>query len=194
MGNIEIICTVIMAVIAVIGGIWAVLSKVFKLGKISQRIDEIEKNNNDIKNSISNLPCGNHHEDITKIKTILVEKYPKSVSVFSMKCSPRRLNEWGEKLYEKVGGKKFIEDNKTALFDYIKKSKPLVALDVEQASNAACQSLIPTPAFNRLKDFVYNEPSWDMPGTGKYDITVNDVCFVIGLKLRDLYLEEIGLQ
>lgn len=56
----------------------------------------------------------------------------------------------------------FLWEYKNALFDFIKNSKPLVALDVEQAANAACMSLVPTPAFNGLKDFVYNEPSWTL--------------------------------
>lgn len=27
----------------------------------------------------------------------------------------------------------------------------------------------------------------------KYDITVSDLCFVIGLRLRDKYLDEVGV-
>lgn len=33
----------------------------------------------------------------------------------------------------------------------------------------------------------------DLWMTEKYDITVNDLCFVIGLRLRDKYLEEVGI-
>lgn len=73
-------------------------------------------------------------------------------------------------------------------------ANPLVALDVEQAANNACLSLIKTPALNDIKDFVYNEPTWVLPDGTKYDITVNDVCFVIGLKLRDYYLSEVGIK
>lgn len=155
MNSIEIICTVIGAVGVVLGGVWFIIDKIFKFGRVSQRIDNIEVDVAGMKKALDG-----HHEDITKIKTVLVEKYPKSTNVFSMISSPRKLNDLGEKLYAKVNGDKFIADNKAALFDFIKNSKPLVALDVEQAANAACMSLVPTPAFNDLKDFVYNEPSW----------------------------------
>lgn len=194
MSTIEIIFSIIGIALSVCGGIWLVFEKIFKFGKIAQRIDDIENNVKDIKNSTGNLPCSTHHDDITKIKTVLVEKYPKASNIFSIKCSPRQLNDLGVKLFKKIDGEKFIKENKETLFDYIRRTKPLVALDVEQAASAACFSLVPTPAFNRLKDFVYNEPTWDLSDGRKYDITVNDICFVIGLKLRDLYLKEVGLQ
>ncbi len=193
MGTVGIFCTVICAVGTVLGGVWLIICKVFKTGKVAQRIDNMEEDIAAIRKSIENLPCGKHHEDITKIKTVLIEKHPKAYDVFSVKCSPRRLNELGEKLYGKVQGDEFIDKNKTALFDFIKQTRPLVALDVEQAANSACLSLVRTPAFNRLKDFVYNEPTWKLQDGSLYDITVNDLCFVIGLRLRDKYLDEIGL-
>lgn len=194
MNTIEIICTVIGAVAIILGGVWFIFDKIFKVGKTAQRIDNIEGSVSEIKQSIGGFPCNNHHEDITKIKTILIEKYPKAFSIFSMKCSPRRLNELGEKLYAKIHGDDFINRNKSVLFEFIKQTNPLVALDVEQAANAACFSLTNTPAFNDLKDFVYNEPTWELEDGSKYDITVNDLCFVIGLKLRDRYLDEVGLS
>ena len=114
--------------------------------------------------------------------------------IFSMKQGPRVLNDWGEKLYAKIHGDEFIEKNKQALFDYIKETKPLVALDVEQAAGAACLSLTKTSAFNDIKDFVYNEPAWTLPDGSKYEISLNDVCFVLGLVLRDRYLQEVGVK
>lgn len=190
MNTIEVICTVIGAIALILGGVWFIFDKIFKVGKTAQRIDNIEGSVSEIKQSIGNFPCSNHHEDITKIKTILVEKYPKAYSVFSMKCSPRQLNNLGKKLYDRIKGDEFINDNKTALFDFINQTNPLVALDVEQAALSACLSLVRTPAFNDLKDFVYNEPTWDLPDGGKYDITLNDICFILSLPLRDKYLEE----
>lgn len=105
-----------------------------------------------------------------------------------MKYSPRKLNDMGEKLYSAIKGETFLNSHKDVLFDYITSHHPLVALDVEQLSRAACQSLVPTPAFNSLKNFVYNEPAWKLPDGTHYDITINDVCFVLGLRLRDMYL------
>lgn len=154
------------------------------------RIDNIEKSVTKLENMTEHLPCNAHHDDITKIKTVLVEKYPKSSSVFSMKSSPRKLNPTGEKLFAAINGEQFLKDNKERLFGYISDNSPLVALDVEQLSNAACLSLVSTPAFNSMKNYVYNEPTWTLPDGKQYDITINDICFVLGLRLRDMYLSE----
>lgn len=190
MNVIEIICTVIGAVATILGGVWFILSKVFKMGQTSVRIDNIEKSETKLENMTEHLPCNAHHDDITKIKTVLVEKYPKSSSVFSMKSSPRKLNPTGEKLFAAINGEQFLKDNKERLFGYISDNSPLVALDVEQLSNAACLSLVSTPAFNSMKNYVYNEPTWTLPDGKQYDITINDICFVLGLRLRDMYLSE----
>ncbi len=190
MNVIEIICTVIGAVATILGGVWFILSKVFKMGQTSVRIDNIEKSVTKLENMTEHLPSNAHHDDITKIKTVLVEKYPKSSSVFSMKSSPRKLNPTGEKLFAAINGEQFLKDNKERLFGYISDNSPLVALDVEQLSNAACLSLVSTPAFNSMKNYVYNEPTWTLPDGKQYDITINDICFVLGLRLRDMYLSE----
>lgn len=190
MNVIEIICTVIGAVATILGGVWFILSKVFKMGQTSVRIDNIKKSVTKLENMTEHLPCNAHHDDITKIKTVLVEKYPKSSSVFSMKSSPRKLNPTGEKLFAAINGEQFLKDNKERLFGYISDNSPLVALDVEQLSNAACLSLVSTPAFNSMKNYVYNEPTWTLPDGKQYDITINDICFVLGLRLRDMYLSE----
>lgn len=190
MNVIEIICTVIGAVATILGGVWFILSKVFKMGQTSVRIDNIENSVTKLENMTEHLPCNAHHDDITKIKTVLVEKYPKSSSVFSMKSSPRKLNPTGEKLFAAINGEQFLKDNKERLFGYISDNSPLVALDVEQLSNAACLSLVSTPAFNSMKNYVYNEPTWTLPDGKQYDITINDICFVLGLRLRDMYLSE----
>ena len=191
MTTLETISTVIAAVAAILGGVWFILGKVFKMGVTAARIDNIEGSMTELKDSLKDFPCSSHHDDITRIKALLLEKYPKSASVFSCKCSPRRLNETGEKLFRAVDGEKFINENKTALFKLISDSRPLVELDVEQAAVAACLALAGTPAFNRIKQFIYEEPAWKLPDGAAYDITTEDVCFVIGLRLRDIYLNEV---
>lgn len=46
--------------------------------------------------------------------------------------------------------------------------------------------------FNDMKKWVYNSPSRKLMIDGKerdYTVTMNDVCFVLSLPLRDMYLE-----
>lgn len=236
---IEIIGISLTSIGTVLAGVWFIFSKVFKMGRTMERIDNIERHIDNIdkrfdsigrrfdsvdkrfdsidkhfggldrrvdnvddatmalKTSMEKLPCSAHHVDITKIKTILVEKFPRAFSVFSMKMSPRKLNETGEKLFAAINGEQFLNEQKDSLFAYITANNPFVALDVEQLANAACMSLVPTPVFNSLKNYVYNEPTWTLPDGGKYDITIDDVCFVLSLRLRDMYLSahpEISTQ
>ena len=72
--------------------------------------------------------------------------------------------------------------------------KPKTELDVENASNFACSAFTDNDIFNNIKDFVYNAPYLnivDENGENKsYDITLGDVCYILSLPLRDMYLEE----
>ena len=85
---------------------------------------------------------------------------------------------------------RFIQENKEELFRLIDDSKPLVALDVERAAWMACNALTSTPVFNSIKDYIYNAPSIKLSDGKLYDATLEDACFVLSLRLRDLYLEE----
>lgn len=130
--------------------------------------------------------------DLVAIKSVLVQKYPKSADIFSMKKSPRRLNPLGEKIYQDIDGEKFLNDNLDFFFDKMDKASPRTALDVEKSAMLVLSSSTGFDFFNRLKDFVYNSPSIMLDGKNgeqySYDITMNDICFVLSLPLRDKYL------
>lgn len=133
-------------------------------------------------------------EDIAAIKAVLVQKFPNAANVFSMKKSPRRLNETGEKLFADIHGEEFLQKNKDFFFSKIDAMKPKTALDVENAANFACSGYTDEDMFNDIKDYVYNAPSItikDEDGKERlYDITLGDVCYVLSLPLRDMYLKE----
>lgn len=116
-----------------------------------------------------------------------------SADTFSLKKSPRKLNEQGLDIFEKIKGAQFLEENKAFFFAKIDELKPQTRLDVENASNFVCHTTTGEDMFNSIKDFVYNYPSMkieDKNGDLKpYDLTLGDVCFIISLPLRDMYLE-----
>lgn len=201
MSTIEIICTVAGAAVTVVGSIWAIFTKVFKFGKVIQHLEEFEKqvngkfdqmqkSMNSIRASIDKFPCADHRDDLTKVKSVLIQNYPLAANLFSAKASPRKLNELGMKLFNDIDGERFIQENKEELFRLIDDSKPLVALDVERAAWMACNALTSTPVFNSIKDYIYNAPSIKLSDGKLYDATLEDACFVLSLRLRDLYLEE----
>lgn len=187
MNKIEIICTVIATTITVsstvLAGIWYMLKKAGRDAVNDKRLNDVETKAND-------LPCINHHSDITAIKSILIQKYPNAANVFSMKASPRKLNSIGEKVYDDINGKLFLLENKNKLFEYIDKNSPLKPLDVEQYAYASLLYYTGTDIFNNIKDYVYNAKSIIKEDGERYDIALNDVCYVLSIPLRDMYLIE----
>jgi hypothetical protein len=156
------------------------------LGKIETIVESIGR-------TINKLSCASHSEDLGKIKMILIREYPLIAFFFGLRGSPRRLSEYGLRVFADIDGANFLNDNKESLFKCITDSKPLTAFDVEQMSCYACVSLTVTPAFNKIKDYIYNASPIDAPNGEKHELTLNDVCFILGIPLRDMYLEEIGI-
>lgn len=199
MSNIEFACTIIGAVVAVIGGVWALFTFVFKIGRTKEHVDMFEQNtdkkfeNVDKRLDKDEEILDSHTRDIISIITFLGQKYPKNADLFSLKHSPRKLNQLGEELYEKVGGAEFLSTNKEKLYELIDKEKPQTRLDVESASLTALMLYLSSPAFNRIKDIIYDMPSIDT-GKGKYEVTMSDVCFVLSLPLRDMYIKDKNVK
>lgn len=210
MNTIEIICTVVGAVGSVLAGVWFIVQKAQKVAVNDYRLGNMEKDVSELKSDTSNLKTdvtvlkndvsllkadmSDMKADISAIKTVLIKKFPNAAEVFSMKKSPRRLNELGEKVFAQINGGKFLNDNKDFFFSKIDERKPKTALDVEEAANIACSAYTDNDMFNYIKDFVYNAPSLTIPDEeGKdrrYDLTLGDVCYILSLPLRDMYLEE----
>lgn len=182
-----LICTIIGTGIAIVSSMVGLFRYYIK--KENEHAINI-KRLNDIEKRSNELPCEHHHSDIIAIKSVLVQKYPNSANVFSMKASPRKLNEVGERLFNEIKGREFLEKNKDELFSSIKKNNPLTALDVEQYAYTSLLFYTNLPMFNELKDFVYNAPSMTIKKGEKYDIALNDICFILSLPLRDMYLKE----
>ena len=131
-------------------------------------------------------------EDLAVIRTYLTTKYPTAAPVFSQKMSPRSLNDAGKKLLEDIGGAAFLSENKNVLVACIDERKPKTALDVEEAALLVLYDHLDDDMFNGMKKWVYNSPSRKLMIDGKerdYTVTMNDVCFVLSLPLRDMYLE-----
>ena len=132
-------------------------------------------------------------DDIVVIKSLLIVKHKNAADLFSMKKSPRRLNANGEKLFADINGMDFLQKNKDFLFAKIDEQSPKTALDVETAANFVCTANTDNDIFNGMKNFVYNSPSYTITDNDgvirEYDITLPDVCFVLSLPLRDMYLE-----
>ena len=106
----------------------------------------------------------------------------------------RRLNDIGEWVFNQVQGEKFLNNNKDFFFSKIDEMKPQTAYDVESSANYVCVVHTQNSIFNDIKMFVYNSPLVkikDAEGIEhSRDLTLLDVCSVLSLPLRDMYLKE----
>ena len=197
----ELVGAVTTCIVAILGGVWFMLQKAFRLGELNKALQDID-------NRTCNAKCELHDNDISEIKTdltaikddivaiksILIMKHKNASDVFSMKNSPRKLNANGERLFKDIKGEEFLRQNKDLLFSKIDQQEPKTAFDVENYASMVCYAITGDDIFNGMKNFVYNSPTYilknDKGDDTKYDISLPDICFVLSIPLRDMYLAE----
>ena len=127
--------------------------------------------------------------DINVIKLFLVKEDNFPIDLFTVKHSPRRLNEKGDRLLNESGGAEFLKQHEELFLKDIAALNPTTALDVESCSLLVLMQRIDEPIFKTLKDYVYNSPSFVF-GSERYDLDLKTVCYVMSFPLRDLYLKQ----
>lgn len=114
------------------------------------------------------------------------------IPVLSKKNSPKVLNANGVKVSESIKCDEFFANNKDWLVDKLSLFSPKTALDTETFSLAALRIASSDDRFNDIKKLIYNSPYIKLEvesGKEKYfEITLDDVLFVLSLYLRDEYL------
>lgn len=184
--NIYSILSLVISALAFVGGVVTFfVSKAYKMGEISKRIEQLDNEFSCTKEDVKGL-----HDGMIKVQTILLMKHKGLEAALSTKMSPRVLNSLGKKLFETMKGQDFLVANKDKLFSIIDKQKPQTAFDVENASRWACMSVIEDPIFNSIKVFVYNCPIQKTADGKELEVTIETVCFILSLPLRDMYLNE----
>lgn len=196
---------VVIIITAVV--VWLLSRWYHRFEKVEDTIKELpcEKHNDlyhriaETEKTVKELPCSKHdklyndiREELIAIRTYLTVKDTDVENVFSKKYSPRELNEAGEKLYADVNGKEFLDKNKDILIQGIDNKTPKTELDVEESALEVLISLIDNDMFIGLKKWVYNSSARKviLDGVEKdYSISMNDVCFVLSLPLRNMYLD-----
>lgn len=159
-----------------------------QLNVVDERFNKIEKRLEDISDTVTN-----HTYTLMSIGSFLDNKFPKNKIKSYMKKSPRQLTETGKKMLDMVNGRQFLSDNKEQLFKIIDSYHPKTKLDVQNVSMMALLYYTTTDAFNNIKDIIYDMPEMETD-EGKYEITLNDICFVMSLPLRDMYIIEHNMK
>ena len=131
-------------------------------------------------------------EFIIEIRTFLATKFPEFGTMVAAKNSPRKLTEEGIRLFNDIGGKAFLEINGAKLMAKIESEEPKTPFDVELSALGSLYAHLNDDMFNDLKRWVYYSSPRKMIIDGKEqnrEITMCDVCFVLSIPLRDMYLE-----
>ena len=208
-----ILCGLATMVATILSGIWWLFSHVFKLGQFQEHFESFEKTTernfnrlekqfdavgekfNNIEKKLEDISdtVTNHTYTLMSISSFLDNKFPKNKIKSYMKKSPRQLTETGKKILDMVNGRQFLSDNKEQLFKIIGSYHPKTKLDVQNISRMALLYYTTTDAFNNIKDIIYDMPEIETD-EGKYEVTLNDICFVMSLPLRDMYITEHNMK
>lgn len=171
--------------ISILVGLVTLLSMLVWFGRFIQRVNIHDKKLDDLSEDVDDLKL-----DMNSVKTLLMARFKDFEVVFSGKHSHRSLNETGQKIFNDMHGKEFLEKNKALLFSYIDKNKPKTAYDVEGLCYLACLMNVNNDSFIEIKSFLYNYPTITLPDGKEHEVTMNEACSVLSLPLRDMYLAE----
>lgn len=175
--------------------VWKISRWYFKFEERIRKCESFDNLIEDVKTDIHSIhkDIDGVKMDIKSIKDYLVNKDQSATSILAMKNSPMVLNDNGSMIYNIVNGDRFITENQDVLLSRIADKKPRTLLDVEIAAKEVCLDLLSNPIFDGIKNIVYNHPAVKIKkedGTeSDYVFTIADVCFVLSLPLRDIYLK-----
>lgn len=199
--------TIIITIVVTAVVVWFLSMLYHRFIKVEEKSNNLPCSKHDdlyhrfvkVEEKTDSLPCDKHKdvfyeikEELVEIRAILSIKNPKLAIAFSQKDSPRELNEAGLQLFADINGKEFLERNKEIFIKDIDNKGPKTALDVEESAIEVLYAHIDDDMFIELKNWVYNSPNRKIIIEGiekNYSITINDICFVLSLPLRNMYLE-----
>lgn len=158
-----------------------------KIGTHENAIDRMDKSLERVESTVQEIKVS-----VVALQTFLQSKYKTAVPIFSQKHSPRSLNAKGKEVFAQFGGEEFMNANEEMLCQRIKGKNPRTALDVEQYALSVLYETMELDIFNEVKLRVYNSDDITVEKDGKeekYSITMDDICFIFSLDLRDRYLK-----
>ena len=159
-----------------------------KFDEVDRKFDEVDKKFADVNMNIKDLT-----RDVISIKSFLSIKHKEDVDLVGLKNSPTKLTDFGNKILEELDGINFINDNKEYLIARLDEEKPRTALDVENSALMVFVNFCSSEKFDGIKNFIYNSPEYNIKDKNgcdkKYNLNLIDVCFILSIPLRDLYLE-----
>lgn len=163
--------------------------------KIDKRFSDVDKRFADVNTNIKDITrdVKDLTRDVISIKSFLSTKYKEDIDLVSLKNSPTKLSDFGNQILEEINGINFINDNKECLISRLDEEKPRTALDVENSAFIVFVNFCNNEKFDGIKNFIYNSPEYNVKDNKgcdrKYNLSLIDVCFILSIPLRDMYLE-----
>ena len=162
---------------------------------LTKNVNGLTKNVNGLTKNLNGLTCKvkDLTRDVISIKSFLSTKYKEDIDLVSLKNSPTKLSDFGNQILEEINGIEFINDNKECLISRLDEEKPRTALDVENSAFIVFVNFCNNEKFDGIKNFIYNSPEYNVKDNKgcdrKYNLSLIDVCFILSIPLRDMYLE-----
>ena len=127
---------------------------------------------------------------IDLIERFLIKNGGAEYNTFAQTYSPIQLNPLGRKLFEESKAKDFFDEKKEALLKLLSselrklKTKTVTALDVQDYAYRLCIAISDNNDFKHIKDFIFIHPVYE-----KKTVSVGTICMLMGIELRNAYLE-----
>lgn len=214
--EIGIIVGLAITVVTAVYGVYAFITrKSYKKGIKDANMSQLEKKINGLPCKVEGDYLRNRDQAYTKIDSIDISLSETSNSItviknwiigmegemvnklypsVAPKGSPRELNWLGDKIMELVGGIDFLQQHKEYFFDLMDKETPKTAYDVEKSAYSVCFLSSGKEMFYSIKNILFNAPAIKAKNIeGKevdFIVDIFNVCTVISIPLRDMYLEK----
>jgi len=168
-------------IVGIIGALLSVLafivSKIFNLGKISNRLQTVESDTKDIKKDIKELG-----RDLTKRMDEIMSLSARKGLAESQ--SPMQLSDKGKKVLKNSGIDTVVSDKFDSIVEQVKKLKPANSYQAEHAVLTVVSNLVNDPT---LKDAIEE-------GAFNSGYAIGSVLFAGGLYIRDRVLEKLDFK
>jgi hypothetical protein len=134
----------------------------------------------------------NIRDDIRMLISILKTQNPDLDTLLFKMFSPLALTDLAIEILEQTGGKNYIHANLKELISALEEKNLKTALDVEMTAPKVILEKSDENAFSPIKNYIYNNPEFisDLNLGIKIKIDLQSVTKVMGIYLRDLYLEK----
>lgn len=126
---------------------------------------------------------------LSKVTTYLSTKFDAHNQLFQVN-SPKELTSLGVDILDKIGGKKYIDNNISSLIATMEKQDFKSGLDVENYSTILLFEKTNEDGFTPIKNYIFQNPEYKLEDGSKMSLDINVVMSIMSIYLRNKYFEK----